>query len=68
MIEKRVPVIFTVVDVENDTRFLINMFRIIIAMSLSDFTHPNVYIYTCMYIFNFFQNKTRYIKYLFFFL
>lgn len=28
MIEKRVPVIFTVVDVENDSRFLINMFHI----------------------------------------
>lgn len=28
VIEKRVPVIFTVVGVENDTRFLINMFHI----------------------------------------
>lgn len=28
VIEKRVPVIFTVVGVENDSKFLINMFHI----------------------------------------
>lgn len=39
VIEKRVPVIFTVVGVENDTRFLINMFRISNIYSC-DFVQP----------------------------
>lgn len=39
VIEKRVPVIFTVVGVENDTRFLINMFRISNTYS-RDFVQP----------------------------
>lgn len=39
VIENRVPVIFTVVGVENDSRFLINMFRISNTCS-RDFVQP----------------------------
>lgn len=42
VIEKRVPVIFTVVGVENDTRFLINMFRIsIMRICMISYCPPN---------------------------